>query len=259
MICKNCKQENPDNIKFCPHCGTKVEQGEEVNGDKVDTLLKDNMLNKSKTILKRMNKKVWLAIGFVMIVFLVMIMGVNNKTIDLNKYVTIEVTGYDTVAKAIVTFDENSFKQDYSDKLSYNEDNVFGVLYTPTNYVLECISWELNQETNLTNGDTITLTWDCLDDLVYNNFGYKLKYKDISYKVKGLEKVDTFNPFDSITVEFSGVSPYGTVAIHNNMEAEVASNLYVEADVKSGLRMKDIITVTISTKDGSDICTYFNE
>ena len=41
----------------------------------------------------------------------------NSTTIDLNKYIKIETTGYNTMGKAEVSFDYVAFTEDYSDKI----------------------------------------------------------------------------------------------------------------------------------------------
>ena len=43
--------------------------------------------------------------------------GCGTKTIDLNKYISVDVDGYDSFGKASATFDYDAFRKDYSDKI----------------------------------------------------------------------------------------------------------------------------------------------
>ena len=55
--------------------------------------------------------------------------GCGTKTIDLNKYISVDVDGYDSFGKASATFDYDAFRKDYSDKIKLvKKDNLVSSL-----------------------------------------------------------------------------------------------------------------------------------
>ena len=138
--------------------------------------------------------KVILATGTVMITMLAL-SGCGAKKISLNDYVTIEVNGYDSMGEATYSFDYESFYNDFSDKIKvapkYKSD-LENMGYYPEEAATDaflslCIDQELDDSSDLSNGDTVTLTWLCNDEMAEEYFNCKLEYSDISYTVEGLK------------------------------------------------------------------------
>jgi len=156
-----------------------------------------------------------------------MFTGCGSTTVDLNKYMTIEVTGYDSRGTAKYTFDRKSFIEDYSDKIKINSKKSsdtasLGLMLdmSPAELLLDsCVKYELDKSKELSNGDVVTLKWNCEDNLAKENFNVKLKYSDIKHKVSELKEVDKFNPFDYVEVSFSGISPNVKVTITQIMNS----------------------------------------
>ena len=44
-----------------------------------------------------------------------------TEKIDLNEYISVDFSGYDTVGKATVTFDTEAYNIDYSEKIKYTK------------------------------------------------------------------------------------------------------------------------------------------
>jgi hypothetical protein len=106
-----------------------------------------------------------------------------------------------------------------------------------------CVNYSLDQTSGLKNGDTITLHWDCDDDLAKVQFNCKLSYSDIEYTVSELTPVNTFNPFDYVDVSFSGTSPSGSISITPNYDQSEMQYISFSVDKSSGLKNGETVTV----------------
>ena len=75
----------------------------------------------------------------------------------------------------------------------------------------------------------------------------KIKYSDETVDVSGLEKIKTFDPFENLTLTYSGISPNGTVAISYTGDVLDENEFYCDTD--SGLSNGDVITVYLNSDD----------
>ena len=224
--------------------------------------------------------KVIIAVAAGAAAFLLLMVGLvavvlNHKvTINLNKYITVKTEGYDTLGTASYSIDYSKMKEDYGDKIKINNKKMRAMLKEDGLYDKAskddierfvnlfwgsafdmmkdtAISGSLDTSRGLSNGDEITFVWD-IDEEALELFNVKFKYKDVTTKVEGLEKVDTFDPFDYIEVVFSGVSPNGSVSIQKDSSApEYIQYLSIDASQNNNLSNGDTITVTASV-NGTD-------
>lgn len=185
--------------------------------------------------------------------------GCGKITVNLDKYVTITAEGYDSMGTASYDFDYDAFKKDYSGKIKNskksNELSGLGLLSGETleELLLDfCVSQKLDKTSGLSNGDVITLMWNCEDAMAEEYFNVKLDYSDITYTVKGLSEVGSFNPFDYVTVEFSGIAPNGTVNLNPNYNQSEIQYITFSSDLKTGLNNGDVITVTANINGSVD-------
>ncbi len=179
--------------------------------------------------------------------------GCGSTTVDLNEYITIEVSGYNSLGEAQVSFDYEAFEEDYGDKIkakidenemtSMSVDLHFGG--DPHTVMLNyCTDYEVDKTSELSNGDVIKLVWDCEDEDAKKYFNCNLEYSDIEYTVEGLEEIGTFNPFDYVTVDIAGIAPDGTVTITPDYDKPEMQYLSFSADKSSGLSNGDTVVVT---------------
>ena len=190
--------------------------------------------------------------------------GCGSTTIDLNKYVTIEAEGYDSMGTVTCIFDYEAFEKDYDGKIKAKVKGSDGgtaaeiaMVLTFGDKVVEvfldyCVNYQLDKYSELSNGDVVTLKWDCEDEDAKKYFNVQLKYSDIQYTVKGLTEVGTFDPFEYVNVEFSGASPNGTVAISQNYDKIEMQYISAYADKNSELTNGDKVTVTASVQGSVD-------
>lgn len=169
-----------------------------------------------------------------------MLTGCGTTTVNLNDYVSIKTEGYDTIGTAEIVFDYDKFEDDFDGKIKRDGKEV-----DADRFLEKCIEGiTLSQTTGLSNGDKITLEWDCDDDRAKENYNCELVYSDIEFEITDLEEVAEFNPFDHIQVSFTGLEPYGEAEITIE-ELDEFDYLYVSVDNRYNLSVGDVVTVTV--------------
>ena len=181
--------------------------------------------------------------------------GCGRETINLNDYITIKVDGYDTIGTAYFSFDSEKLIEDNKEAFGLDEESGFALLDV-IDKVESNLDGELDKTNNLSNGDKVTFKWDeSGKETLEEKYKIRLKYSDKTMDVEGLEEAKEFNPFDHISVSFSGIAPSGeaNITVEDSMPV---SNLEVEADKKNGLCVGDKIKITIgdNAEDAKDYC-----
>lgn len=190
--------------------------------------------------------------------------GCGSTTIDLNKYVTIEAEGYNSMGTLNCTFDSEAFEKDYDGKIKANVKSsdggtaaeiamelAFGAEVVEALYD-NCVDYQIDKYSQLNNGDVVNLKWNCEDADAEKYFNVKLKYSDIKYTVKGLTEAGTFNPFEYVSLKFSGISPEGTAAVSPNYDKPEMQYISFSADKNSKLANGDKVTVTAKVQGSVD-------
>lgn len=256
MICTHCGKEIQNGITFCPYCGSAV------NNAKENTKMK-----------KRNPAKVLVSIAAVAVVAAGGWAFANRTpTIDVSKYMTLSADGYNTVGKLNISFDTEKLEKDYGKQITTRfkkqmknlKDDTFGLSsltaslydgYEADLFAETCATGSADKTKNLSNGDVVTYTWDDNSDEAEEAFGVKVKYTDITYTVSGLASVNTFDAFDGVDVEFSGISPDGRATVNSLPTAAEAQGLYYTLDENSGLSNGDTVTLTVhSNRDDFSDC-----
>ena len=256
MICTHCGKEIQNGITFCPYCGSAV------NNAKENTKMKKH--NPAKVLAPIAAVAVVAAGGWAF--------ANRTPTIDVSKYMTLSADGYNTVGKLNIDFDTDKLEQDYGKQITTRfkkqmktlKDDTFGLssltasLYDGCEadlFAETCATGSADKTKNLSNGDVVTYTWDDNSDEAEEAFGVKVKYTDITYTVSGLASVNTFDAFDGVDVEFSGISPDGRATVNSLPTAAEAQGLYYTLDENSGLSNGDTVTLTVhSNRDDFSDC-----
>ena len=256
MICTHCGKEIQNGITFCPYCGSTV------NNAKENTNMKKH--NPAKVLVPIAAVAVVAAGGWAF--------ANRTPTIDVSKYVTITADGYNTVGKLNVDFDTDKLEKDYGKQIATRfkkqmknlKDDTYGLSsltaslydgYEADLFAETCATGSADKTKNLSNGDVVTYTWDDNSDEAEEAFGVKVKYTDITYTVSGLASVNTFDAFDGVDVEFSGISPDGRATVNSLPTAAEAQGLYYTLDENSGLSNGDTVTLTVhSNRDDFSDC-----
>lgn len=256
MICTHCGKEIQNGITFCPYCGSTV------NNAKENTKMKKH--NPAKVLVSIAAVAVVAAGGWAF--------ANRTPTIDVSKYMTLSADGYNTVGKLNIDFDTEKLEQDYGKQIATRfkkqmknlKDDTYGLSsltaslydgYETDLFAETCATGSADKTKNLSNGDVVTYTWDDNSDEAEEAFGVKVKYSDITYTVSGLASVNTFDAFDGVDVEFSGISPDGRATVNSLPTAAEAQGLYYTLDENSGLSNGDTVTLTVhSNRDDFSDC-----
>ena len=256
MICTHCGKEIQNGITFCPYCGSAV------NNAKENTKMKKH--NPAKVLAPIAAVAVVAAGGWAF--------ANRTPTIDVSKYMTLSADGYNTVGKLNISFDTEKLEKDYGKQITTRfkkqmknlKDDTYGLSsltaslydgYEADLFAETCATGSADKTKGLSNGDVVTYTWDDNSDEAEEAFGVKVKYTDITYTVSGLASVNTFDAFDGVDVEFSGISPDGRATVNSLPTAAEAQGLYYTLDENSGLSNGDTVTLTVhSNRDDFSDC-----
>lgn len=180
-------------------------------------------------------KKILLTL--VMMLGIFMLVGCGKETVNLNDYITIETSGFNSLGTAKCTFDYQKFNQDFGRDIKYNSkykkeaQKLFGT-EKPLSKVLlnECDEPKLSKTAELYNGDKIVLKWTFDEELLEKYFNCDLVYEDITYEVTDLKKLEKKDVFEYYDVEFEGCVPYVKSQLRKlkNYEGENDITVYVD-------------------------------
>lgn len=233
MFCEKCGSKIEEGTLFCENCGAKVENIE-VSAQK--SVQKKEISPKAIAIM---------AGAIAVVAFIAIIWNTLSKTVNLNDYLVVEFMGYDTVGRAQVSFDKDAFEKDYGDKIEFVNKNNITTYLDPTDTLWMCVSWDIDKATNLSNGDEVVFTWNVEDELLESSINLNIKYEDTAFEVSGLEEITTFNPFEGVSVVFSGASPEGSAELIIDSSNSMAEYLDYTLSKDYGLSNGDEIIVTI--------------
>ncbi len=203
------------------------------------------------------NKIIGIAAAAVVVLVVAVAMILNmKKKVNINDYITVKFTGYDTVGQAKCELDEDALvmailkaqgkKVTESDLNSLSSlSSAFQVMVKVENDAY--LNYQLSQTSDLSNGDKVTLKITCSKELE-KSLGINLVSKDKEYTVSDLDAATQIDPFDYLNVTFSGTSPNASVSLKNTADSSDSflKNLYFSADKSSGISAGDTITVKVS-------------
>ena len=181
--------------------------------------------------------------------------GCGKTSIDLNQYLTLTSSGYDTVGTAGYTIDYEKMITD--DPKAFGLDGNYSEMdfYSVEMALENALSGSLDKDSDLSNGDTVTFHWDMTDtSSLEEKYPVRLKYADATLTVSDLEEAELVDPFDGVAVTFEGVAPNGTLLI--NSTNAVVSGLRYEGDKTTGLKNGDTVKITASASYGADLNEY---
>ena len=160
-----------------------------------------------------------------------------SRTIQLDRYLVFETNGYTGYGNVSASVDWKAIKSKYGSKLSFTKKakEEYGKSLRdmkPIELLEDEIKVSLDENSNLSNGDSISYSWD-VDEALADYVGCKFKYKDGTYQVSDLKELEKFDVFADLTVKFTGTSPYGKAEIEyagneldsHNFDYEPSENL----------------------------------
>ncbi|MCD8361526.1 MAG: zinc ribbon domain-containing protein [Lachnospiraceae bacterium] len=280
MFCDHCGAHIEEGARFCEKCGARVSAPEQAGTEETAAPIPETAPAEASAVRESVtapdgesrraaepsasgkaapSKKTGLIIAAaaVVVLLLLIVTRMGGKKINLNNYLTITASGYDTVGNASYTFDTESFLDDYEDKIKFSSkaEDTFGdwlnYIDAPST-LASYVSGSLDQSSGLSNGDVITFTWSISDDSleeIEECFNYSVKFSDIEYTVEGLESVGSFDPFADIELAYSGTAPDGYVEVQNSSTLDAVSALRFSVSPSSGLSNGDTVVVSLSNTD----------
>lgn len=205
-------------------------------------------------------------------------MGASKETINLSEYVVISYEGYDTFGTASYELDTVRFDEDYNDRLKVTAASLeksvknskaaskelealieysggyeaYAELIESedvSTWMLSSYGGELSTTEDLSNGDTVTYSWDIPEDSIAELeavFGCNITAEDITVTVSGLAEIETFDPFDGVDLQFTGIAPDGEAVLESIGQDDLCGELSYTVEPQNGLSNGDTVTVTVS-------------
>lgn len=265
MFCGKCGVENRDGARFCKSCGRPLRSnvdtqphpqhlshenntGNEPDNPDMNQGEKENP-SQLKDKLQKIPKKAFIGggVGVVALIVVIAFLIISGKTIDLNKYLKIETSGYNGYGTATVSIDWNKLKKEHGSDLAFTSAarQLYGVtskMMTPTDLTRTYVSVVLDKNSNLSDGDVINYKWT-IDPTLSKYIDGRITCSEGSIKVSNLKEVGKFDAFANVSVQFSGDDPYGRASIKYNGSELTSYNF--KCNKTAGLKNGDTIEVTI--------------
>ncbi len=128
--------------------------------------------------------------------------GASDTIINLNDYVSLSTSGSNGEGTSRVELNWDALTADFAKKVTINEENteisadelsflkglesIDGTsLYTMFS---ECVNYHLDKDHELSNGDKVTLIWDCNDDRAEKYYNVVLDHTDMDFTIDGLDE-----------------------------------------------------------------------
>lgn len=162
-----------------------------------------------------------------------------QQKINLNDYLTIEVEGYDMIGTATAEFDQKKFTKDYGKTLYQMTgggrkaltgfSKIMAMLpFAKTgddkeqekvvkNFIKDCVGGNLDKTENISNGDSITYSWDVDEEKALKNYGVLVRTADIIVNAEGLKEADKMDPFEEMEITFSGRDGEGVADVYSRI------------------------------------------
>ncbi len=161
--------------------------------------------------------------------------------VDLSEYVIVTVTGYNGYAVATVELDPDKIS-DLEDDL---EDEVSKHDREDIPELIDSLTFTLSEDENLSNGDTLEIKTEYDEDIA-EDLEVTFENTSFSYDVEDLEEATAIDPFEGLTLVYSGVSSHGELTFDTTgCDEYVRNELSFYADENYGLTNGDKITVEV--------------
>ncbi|MBQ4425941.1 MAG: hypothetical protein II882_09445 [Lachnospiraceae bacterium] len=164
------------------------------------------------------------------------------ELVDPFNYITVSFDGYSGTGTA-------DYTADYRKNVMYE------------------LEFQLDKSSGLQNGDTVTLrvkpSWwnEQAAENILNYYGVVLTGFEKTYTVEGLPEAQPFDPFDYISLRFSGVSGVASAATAIDTAAPedaqaILRDLTFSLDKSEDLSNGDVTTLTVSRRGTDDVSAY---
>ena len=292
-VCKNCGNKLEDTDRYCTLCGsenedykdpdqTAAQEGRQDSSEPNEAergisethqaetqensgTLEENGLNRLlhkmvEFTIPRRALGIGIAAVVIIIIAALYLLVFRRPTVNLDDYLEIKSSGYNGYGIVSASLDTETLAYDNYDIFGVSEDSEedqisFQELLILEEYFSELDSGDFDKSSELTNGDTVTYSWNLSDSLVdefEDQYKCRLNYNDISYEVSGLDDITEVDPFDEnfFSIRFEGKAPDAKAYAENTKYTAIQYGISPEFGLSNG----DVVTVTASM-DG-DVSTY---
>ncbi len=284
-FCAQCGAKNEDEAAFCQSCGQPLGGAEtqvlhpsmleayNQSAQSDATSMPEPMLNSTPVQMqvgnqsdipkKGLSKKMKIIIGIIAAICVVVGVGgyiaYNNikKRVDVNKYVEVQISGYNEAGKAEIKLNKSDFYHAILKAQGYNlkkmaDADISRLERKVADSLADCgFAMQLDKESHISNGESVKLMIN-IPVTVKQKMGITLVSKESSYKVDGLDQAKLIDPFEYVSVDFDGVSPKVKVKLSNtatNSDDSFLKKLSFTADKTSNIASGDKITVRVKTDE----------
>ena len=184
----------------------------------------------------------------VVIISCIFMTGCGKVTVDLDKYITAETTGYNGYGRVKLIIDGEALERDFRDKISYTKEakEIYGNLLsisTAAGSIPGLANFEYEDLENVSNGDQISYTLEVDEYKAEKYLNCKLKYsKSGVYTVTELPELETFDAFEDLDVSFEGNDSFGMVNLQSKNSA--VPRAFFSAEPDNHLSNGDVVTIS---------------
>lgn len=186
-------------------------------------------------------------VGIFSMLLVVFIVSGCNQRKDINKYVDVSFSGVDTKGVASYRIDTDAMAKEILN-IDPEDDALSQEQTQEVSDLLNSYTIKLNKESNLSNGDKVTLAIDVNEDKTK-----KIKSSKKTVEVKGLNKAKELTNKEvekKLVVNFNGVSGRGVATIDNVFDSPLDSVVFtIKNDGKLKNGDKAEIVLDKSQKD----------
>ncbi len=177
--------------------------------------------------------------------------GCGSKSVNLNDYLKVSYSGYDTIGTASYSID--------IDRLIEENPEAFGLKDGASEIdvakiemdIYDSINGSLDKNSELSNGDKITFNWKISNkESIEEKYPISISCENKEYTVENLDAAKEVDPFEGVNVTFEGIAPNGTAKVSSNN-----GSFYYSLDKSANLSNGDVVKVSI----GDDTSSYISK
>ena len=184
------------------------------------------------------------------------------KKIDFADYRIVTFDGNNLAGWGTVSFDKEAYLLDNIHNVSFNEENmqVYREVYGNPNKsaayeLLKYIDFKLDKGSKLSNGESVEILWEIDSDKITNYFEVDYICSAKSFIVENLKDAETFDPFEELVINFTGVSPFVEVTVYSSGSQRGEYSVSPNSNLKNG----DEFTVSFLCDDKSTMIDRYGE
>lgn len=184
----------------------------------------------------------------------VILTGCGRTAIDVNDYIEVDLSGYDTAGTATCNINFRKMIEDNSDIFGISGENDTkeeGIIAN----IEDHLSGDIDKKEKLKNGDTLSFKWSKNETKALEKRYKKAKFNvsDKNIDVTDLDVPEEFDPFEYLKITYEGFAP-NAEAILDITDSLPVGGIRFTADKTEGLSNGDTVKVTFGDADCEALC-----